>query len=59
MADKKSEFVTLPKPTAKRLPVYLRLFEKLDKAGIEKIKSSEISKLTQKNQLLLEKIFRI
>ena len=42
---KKSE--TLPKATAKRLPLYLRYLKMLDDSGIVRIKSKEFSEITQ------------
>ena len=38
---------TLPKATAKRLPLYLRYLKMLDDSGIKRIKSNEFSKITQ------------
>ena len=37
---------TLPKATAKRLPLYLRYLKMLDDSGIKRIKSNEFSKIT-------------
>lgn len=38
---------TLPKATAKRLPLYLRYLKMLDDSGISRIKSNEFSEITQ------------
>ncbi|HFM5555874.1 TPA: winged-helix domain-containing protein, partial [Enterococcus faecium] len=38
---------TLPKATAKRLPLYLRYLKLLDDSGISRIKSNEFSEITQ------------
>ncbi|MBF8807560.1 MAG: redox-sensing transcriptional repressor Rex [Enterococcus lacertideformus] len=38
---------TLPKATAKRLPLYLRYLKMLEDSDVKRIKSSEFSKITQ------------
>ncbi len=38
---------TLPKATAKRLPLYLRYLNMLNDSGVGRIKSNEFSKITQ------------
>lgn len=38
---------TLPKATAKRLPLYLRYLKMLDDSGVKRIKSNEFSQITQ------------
>ncbi len=38
---------TLPKATAKRLPLYLRYLNMLNDSGVSRIKSNEFSKITQ------------
>ncbi|WP_034550692.1 redox-sensing transcriptional repressor Rex [Carnobacterium funditum] len=43
----KQEKQSVPKATAKRLPVYYRCLKKLEDTGVKRIKSQEISELTQ------------
>ena len=38
---------TLPKATAKRLPLYLRYLNMLNDSGVQRIKSNEFSEITQ------------
>lgn len=41
------ESLSLPKATAKRLPLYLRYLKMLEESGVERIKSKDFSEITQ------------
>ncbi len=48
---------TLPKATAKRLPLYLRYLNMLNDSGVGRIKSNEFSKITQVPSATLRRDF--